>query len=155
MDQRQETSTIWKRDRTANDLNSFGTSLSYASADGQSGAASPQVLSNAMIEDDTEVIIMTNRSCDDGDCGYTRSGGVAYRKQRVSYLSICSLSVFKFANLRRLLDGFSGAQKVFLLEFSMPLTNSTAFNGDMPAIWLLNAQIPLTSQYGTNPDCSW
>ncbi len=24
----------------------------------------------------------------------------------------------------------------------------------MPAIWLHNAQIPLTSQYGTNPECS-
>lgn len=36
----------------------------------------------------------------------------------------------------------------------MPLTGNTAFNGDMPAIWLNNAQIPLTSQYGTNPDCS-
>ena len=37
----------------------------------------------------------------------------------------------------------------------MPLTNSTTFNGDMPAIWLLNAHIPLTSQYGTNAECSW
>ncbi|KAF6225341.1 hypothetical protein HO173_012826 [Letharia columbiana] len=107
----------------------FGASLSYASSDGQSGAASPQVLSNAMIEDDTEVIIMTDQSCDDGGCGFTRPGGVAYH-------------------------GFSGAQKVFLLEFSMPLTNSTTFNGDMPAIWLLNAHIPLTSQYGTNAECS-
>lgn len=107
----------------------FGTSLSYASSDGQSGAASPQVLSNAMIEDDTEVIIMTDQSCDDGGCGYTRPGGVAHH-------------------------GFSGARKVFLLEFSMPFTNSTTFNGDMPAIWLLNAQIPLTSQYGTNAECS-
>lgn len=73
----------------------------------------------------------------------------------VSYLSIYLLSISQLANLKRVLDGFSGAQKVFLLEFSMPLTNSTAFAGDMPAIWLLNAQIPLTSQYGTNPECSW
>ena len=36
----------------------------------------------------------------------------------------------------------------------MPYTNTTGFNTDMPAIWLLNAQIPLTSQYGENPDCS-
>ena len=36
----------------------------------------------------------------------------------------------------------------------MPLTGKTSFNGDMPAIWLHNAQIPLTSQYGTNPECS-
>lgn len=59
---------------------SFGASLSYASSDGQSGAVSPQTLSNAMIQDDTEVVILSNRSCDDGGCGYTRPGGVAYRK---------------------------------------------------------------------------
>lgn len=33
----------------------------------------------------------------------------------------------------------------------MPLTGNTGFNGDMPAIWLLNAKIPRTQQYG---DCS-
>ena len=100
-----------------------------------------------MIEDDTEVIIMTDQSCNDGGCGFTRPGGVAYRK--------LSLSPFSRLLIEGQLDGFSGAQKVFLLEFSMPLSNSTAFNGDMPAIWLLNAQIPLTSQYGTNAECSW
>lgn len=78
---------MWKRDRNADDRNSFGASLSYASSDGQSGAASPQVLSNAMIEDDTEVIIMTDQSCDDGGCGFTRPGGVAYRKSRFPFLS--------------------------------------------------------------------
>lgn len=36
----------------------------------------------------------------------------------------------------------------------MSYTNTTGFNADMPAIWLMNAQIPLTSQYGENPDCS-
>ena len=36
----------------------------------------------------------------------------------------------------------------------MPLTGKTDFNGDMPGIWLLNAQVPLTSQYGMNPKCS-
>ena len=63
----------------ANRTASFGTSLSYASSDGQTGAASAQTLSNAMIEDDVEVIIMSDNSCDDGSCGYTRPGGVAYR----------------------------------------------------------------------------
>lgn len=53
-----------------------------------------------------------------------------------------------------IIDGFGGDHKIFLLEFSMPSTGKTGFNGDMPAIWLLNAQIPLTSQYGENPDCS-
>ena len=36
----------------------------------------------------------------------------------------------------------------------MPLSGKKGFNGDMPGIWLLNAQIPLTSQYGTNSQCS-
>lgn len=51
-------------------------------------------------------------------------------------------------------DGFGGDHKIFLVEFSMPYTGKSGFNGDMPAIWLNNAQIPLTSQYGTNPNCS-
>ena len=33
----------------------------------------------------------------------------------------------------------------------MPLSGKTGFNADMPAIWLLNAEIPRTQQYG---DCS-
>ena len=78
---------MMKRNLNANHGNSFGTSLSYASSNGQSGAASPQILSNAMIEDDTEVIIMTDQSCDAGSCGYTRPGGVAYRGSRLPCLS--------------------------------------------------------------------
>jgi hypothetical protein len=30
----------------------------------------------------------------------------------------------------------------------MPLSGDTGFNGDMPAVWMLNAQVPLTEQYG-------
>lgn len=77
---------MWERNGNANGRNSFGVSLSYASSDGHSGAASPQVFSNAMIEDDTEIIIMTDQSCDDGGCGFTRPGGVAYRQPRLSLL---------------------------------------------------------------------
>jgi len=33
-----------------------------------------------LIEDDVEVIIMSNRSCDDDGCGYARPGGVNYRE---------------------------------------------------------------------------
>jgi hypothetical protein len=33
----------------------------------------------------------------------------------------------------------------------MPLDGDRGFNGDMPAIWLLNGRIPRTQQYG---DCS-
>ena len=52
------------------------------------------------------------------------------------------------------LDGFGGPSKIFLLKFTMPYTGTRGFNGDMPAIWLLNAQIPHTSHNGTNPRCS-
>lgn len=82
-----------------------------------------------MLEDDTELVILSDQSCADGDCGYTRPGGLAYH-------------------------GFGGDHKIFLLSFTMPATGKTGFNADMPAIWLMNAQIPLTSQYGTNPACS-
>jgi hypothetical protein len=45
-------------------------------------------------------------------------------------------------------DGFDGADKIFLFEFNMPTDGNRDFNGDMPAIWLLNAQISRTQQYG-------
>ncbi|KAL8940247.1 MAG: hypothetical protein Q9216_002901 [Gyalolechia sp. 2 TL-2023] len=114
---------------TADGGPAFGASLSYASSDGKSAATSPQTLQNKMIEDDVEVIVMSNRSCEGDSCGYIRPGGVAYH-------------------------GFAGDHKLFMMEFSMPATGKTGFNGDMPGIWLLNAQIPLTSQYGTNSECS-
>ena len=59
---------------------SFGASLSYASADGKSGAKSAQTLADVMTDDDVEVVIMSNRSCDDGTCGFVRPGGVNYRE---------------------------------------------------------------------------
>jgi hypothetical protein len=31
-------------------------------------------------------------------------------------------------------DGFDGADKVFLFEFSMPMDGTSGFNADMPAI---------------------
>lgn len=106
----------------------LGNSLSYASADAKSGSASPQILADQTLGDGDEVIIMTDKPCQNGDCGATRPGGVAYH-------------------------GFDGAKKVFLLEFDMPVTGTTGFNKDMPAVWILNAQIPLTIQYG-RPECS-
>ena len=51
------------------------------------------------------------------------------------------------------IDGFDGDQKIFLLEFAMPYDGQTGFNGDMPSVWALNAQIPRTAQYGP-ADCS-
>lgn len=35
----------------------------------------------------------------------------------------------------------------------MPISGKTGFNADMPAAWMLNAQIPNTVQYGA-ADCS-
>ena len=35
----------------------------------------------------------------------------------------------------------------------MPMDGTTGFNADMPSIWMLNAQIPRTLQYG-NAQCS-
>lgn len=58
------------------------------------------------------------------------------------------------SNTNHRIEGFIGAQKLFLFEFSMPLDGVTSgANADMPAIWMLNSQIPRTLQYGS-ADCS-
>ncbi|KAI1328901.1 TOS1 protein [Xylariaceae sp. FL0255] len=101
----------------------WGNSLAYVNAEGTSVAASPTVLGNVQLPDDTEIAIFSDNPCD-ASCGVTRDGGVNYK-------------------------GFEGASKVFVAEFTMPLTGNRGFNGDMPAFWLLNAQIPRTQQYGS------
>ncbi|KAL8684544.1 MAG: hypothetical protein Q9224_006284, partial [Gallowayella concinna] len=63
---------------TADGGPAFGASLSYASPDGKSAAASAQTLGNKMIEDDVEIIVMSNKTCEGDSCGYTRPGGVAH-----------------------------------------------------------------------------
>ncbi|KAK5056194.1 hypothetical protein LTR84_012747 [Exophiala bonariae] len=103
----------------------WGNSLAYAGANAKSGSASPVTLADTLIDDNNEVIIFTDKPCN-GDCGAVRDGTVAYH-------------------------GFSGASKLFLMEFSMPLSGKTGFNADMPAAWILNAEVPRTMQYG---DCS-
>lgn len=100
-----------------------GNSLSYASKDGKSGSSSPQVLDDTLIEDDNEIVIMSDKKCNN-DCGVIRPGTVAYH-------------------------GWSGNNKVFVAEVDMPLTGKTGFNADMPSLWLLNAAIPRTNQYGS------
>ncbi|OAG40409.1 hypothetical protein AYO21_05309 [Fonsecaea monophora] len=102
----------------------WGLSLSYASADNSAGVSSPVPLADVLVPDNSEYVIMTDRPCSDGSCGTVRDGTVAYH-------------------------GFDGPSKLFLLEFSMPLSGNTGFNGDMPAAWILNAQIPRTIQYGS------
>lgn len=111
----------------------FGASLAYASADGTGGSDQPNTLKDTTLPSTAEVVIFTNKTCTDSSCGYTRPGTVAYH-------------------------GFDGAEKAFFFEFEMPNTGeTTAANAyepvNMPAIWLLNAQIPHTLQYG-QANCS-
>jgi hypothetical protein len=110
----------------------FGNSLSYASADGASGASSPQILEDCTLASSTEIVIMSDKKCTDSSCGYTRDGTVAYH-------------------------GFDGPSKAFFFEFGMPddgQTGASKYDAvNMPAIWMLNAQIPRTLQYG-NAECS-
>lgn len=37
----------------------------------------------------------------------------------------------------------------------MPMDGKTGFNGDMPAVWMLNANIPRTAQYGPKGCSCW
>ncbi|KAK5113079.1 hypothetical protein LTR62_003658 [Meristemomyces frigidus] len=114
----------------------YGNSLSYASSDGQNGAASPQILSDCTLPSSSEVVIMSSRKCgaNNGACGYYRPGTVAHH-------------------------GFAGPSKAFIFEFNMPSTGQTAASiydpVDMPAIWMLNAQIPRTLQYGEAACSCW
>jgi hypothetical protein len=102
----------------------FGSSLSYASSDSKTGAASPELFSGSLGSGLDEIAIFTDVPCEkSGDCGYARPGAVAYK-------------------------GFAGAQKAFFFEFMMPDDGTSGWNQNMPAIWALNAQIPRTEQYG-------
>ncbi|KAI9765122.1 MAG: target of Sbf [Geoglossum simile] len=108
---------------------SFGNSLAYASSHCNSGSSSPQILADAVVPSNTEYSIWSGTPCNGNDCGYSRPGTVPFH-------------------------GFNGGSKVFLLEFSMPSDSGAGgANGDMPAIWFLNAQIGRTLQYG-KPECS-
>lgn len=110
----------------------YGNSLSYASTDGTAGASSPQTLADTTLPSSAEVIVFSDQQCSDSDCGFVRPGTVAYH-------------------------GFEGANKVFLMEFGMPDSGESSASiydpVNMPAIWMLNAQIPRTLQYG-QADCS-
>ncbi|KAL9623212.1 MAG: hypothetical protein Q9160_002527 [Pyrenula sp. 1 TL-2023] len=115
-------------------FSAYGSSMSYASPDAKTGAASPQCLANQMIEDNDEFTIVTDQKWEDSD-GYTRPGTVAHK-------------------------GFSGAMKLFFFEVQMPLTGKTSPDNqcgpDCPALWALNHRIPFTQQYGNCscwPDC--
>lgn len=110
----------------------FGNSLSYANDDNSGGSSSAVAMGNVTIGSDSEYVIMSGVECgassETGSCGYYRSGTVAYH-------------------------GWGGNTKIFVFEFEMPSASSSGNNGDMPAVWMLNAKIPRTLQYG-NADCS-
>ncbi|KAI2630399.1 putative TOS1-like glycosyl hydrolase-domain-containing protein [Hypomontagnella submonticulosa] len=99
----------------------WGSSLAYCNEDGTKAAASPTILKEGLIDDSSEIIIASDKECDES-CGTVRPGSVAYK-------------------------GFEGANKVFLAEFTMPLSNKQGWNMDMPAFWMLNGAIPRTGQY--------
>lgn len=116
----------------------LGNALTYASSNGTGEADSATVLEDDnFIYSDDEFVIFSNISCPssgyDKSCGVYRSGIPAY-------------------------EGFAGTYKMFLFEFTMPTEtkeNNTSYDYyDLPAIWLLNARIPRTSQYPSNENCS-
>lgn len=102
----------------------WGNSISYADKTLQSGSAKPQTPDAISLSSNQEFIVMSDIPCSEGDgCGYHLPGIPAYH-------------------------GFGGGRKIFAFEFSMPAGGAGGFNGNMPAIWLLNANIPKTAQYG-------
>lgn len=111
---------------------SFGNSLSYANSDASGGSSSAVALGEVTTKSDVEYIIFSGEKCGDNDgCGYYRSGIPAHH-------------------------GFGGSKKIFVFEFEMPTaSDSVSNNHDMPAVWLLNAKIPRTLQYGTATCSCW
>lgn len=116
----------------------LGKALTYADSDGVSKASSATLLGkDTLINSQDEYSIFSTVKCGDSgvgkDCGVYRSGIPAFH-------------------------GFYGSTKMFLFEFTMPteskVLKSEVSNYNMPAIWLLNAHIPRTSQYSTNANCS-
>ncbi|KAI5953843.1 hypothetical protein CANMA_004681 [Candida margitis] len=123
--------------RAGKNSSCLGYGLTYASDNGTGAADSTTVLAeNSLINSNDEYVIFSNISCGssglNNDCGVYRSDIPAYH-------------------------GFYGTTKMFLFEFKMPnetKTSTSISNYNMPAIWLLNAQIPRTAQYSSNVNCS-
>lgn len=116
----------------------LGKAISYADDTGVAKATNATVLAqDTLIKSDEEFVIFSDISCPNSSvynsCGVYREGIPAY-------------------------EGFYGDIKLFLFEFEAPTetqTNSSSFSSyDMPAIWLLNSQIPRQSQYPVNSNCS-
>lgn len=107
-----------------------GNSQSYASADGATAAKAPTTFSGSLANG-VEVNVLSASACsgqgDSSECGFYR--GVA-------------------------LHGWSGVNgaKIFVMRTRMPrYTGAPGKNyTDEPAIWMLNARIVRTAQYGCN-----
>ncbi|KAI5967297.1 TOS1 [Candida margitis] len=109
----------------------FGNSLSYANSDNSGASSSAVALEEVTIGSDKEFVVMSGQKCSGDSCGYYRDGTVAYH-------------------------GFGGSDKIFIFEFEMPSdSSSSGYNADMPAVWLLNAKIPRTLQYGDSSCSCW
>ncbi len=104
-----------------------GNSQSYASADGKTAVAAPTAFTGKL-ENRVELNILSGVACkgtgDSGDCGFYR--GVSRR-------------------------GWAGA-KIFAIRARMPrfAGPNTQYYDDVPAIWMLNARVVRTAQYGCN-----
>ncbi|GMM38964.1 Tos1 protein [Saccharomycopsis crataegensis] len=110
---------------------SFGNSISYADASGTGKSKTATTLKDTTLASDDEVVLFTGEKCG-SDCGYYRSDIPAYK-------------------------GWDGSTKIFAFNFQMPTDSGTKTtnNYDMPAVWLLNAKIPRTLQYGTESCSCW
>ena len=102
-----------------------GSSASFAAADGVAASTHPAVLTGEL-PDNAEVHIMTGQECiDTNDCGFFRPEGY---------------------------HGWSGnehGEKIFIVKVKMPFDDrETARN--LPAIWMLHAEVVRTAQYGCN-----
>lgn len=117
--------------------NCLGKGLAYACPHGLQASETPNVLDgDTLISSNEEFIIFSGETCGssslNGDCKVYRDDIPAYK-------------------------GFDGRVKMFLFEFEMPQESKydeDHIHYNAPAIWLLNAQIPRTSQYSMNSTCS-
>ncbi|MCJ1284927.1 target of Sbf [Xylographa opegraphella] len=102
---------------------SLGATLGYITPNGQNSSHQPTILENCLIPDGVEFVVSSDVVCKN-DCGATAPGANAHH-------------------------GWSGAEKVFMIEIQMPASGQTGYlNADMPAFWLLNTQIVNQQQYG-------
>lgn len=114
----------------------LSNALTYAASNGVNSSSNSTVLDQTTIPSNEEVAIFSTVECEssstDGDCGVYRPNIPAYH-------------------------GFYGTTKMFLFSFKAPNDSSADVNTtypNLPAIWLLNAHIPRTSEYPANYNCS-